>query len=291
MPLKSPRFANDPRLQRAAENNPPMGWGESGEPVRKVQQALIDLGFPLPLSTRRTGSPDGVFGKETYNAVLAFQRRERFSADGVVGKDTLGRMDTLLPNAGPPLPPPEKLVPYLVPGTKSRIKQPTGMSCWATCWAMIYGWKRQVSVSPRDAVVPLGERWVKLYDSDKGLPIHENVPFAIATRLTPEPLMSLTLEGWALLLRDHGLLWFVFGWEVAGLNGKPNRKGRHALVLEGIVGDGTNEGSKVRYTDPADGKLYEIAFLTFIADYELGFTLGGGVPDSKIGGFSQILHF
>lgn len=47
----------------------------------------------------------------------------------------------------------------------------------------------------------------------------------------------------------------------------------------------------MRYTDPADGQLYDIAFLTFIADYELGFTLGGGVPDSKIGGFSQILRF
>jgi peptidoglycan hydrolase-like protein with peptidoglycan-binding domain len=52
MALKSARFKSDARLQRAAENNPPINRGESGQAVRIIQQALIDLGFPLPISTR-----------------------------------------------------------------------------------------------------------------------------------------------------------------------------------------------------------------------------------------------
>lgn len=105
MALRSPRFAGNQRLQRASNNSPALCRGETGEAVRILQQALIDLGFPLPVSTRRLGTPDGIFGEETQRQLRAFQRREHLSLDGKAGHDTLGRLDTLLPNAGPPLPP------------------------------------------------------------------------------------------------------------------------------------------------------------------------------------------
>lgn len=105
MALVSPRFATDHRLQRAAANNPAMGRDETGESVRTVQQALIDLGFPLPRSIRRYGSPDGVYGSETIAAMQDFQRRETLNPDGRAGHDTLHRMDQLLPGPAPQLPP------------------------------------------------------------------------------------------------------------------------------------------------------------------------------------------
>lgn len=105
MALRSPRFAGNRRLQRASNNNPALHRGETGEAVRLVQQGLIDLGFPLPVSTRRFGTPDGIFGEETQRQLRAFQVREHLSPDGAAGRDTMGRLDTLLPNAGPPVPP------------------------------------------------------------------------------------------------------------------------------------------------------------------------------------------
>jgi len=291
MTLKSPRFASDARLQAASNNSPAMRYGETGEPVRKVQQALIDLGFPLPASTNRTGAPDGIFGTETVGALQAFQRRESLAQDGIAGRQSLERMDVLLPGVAPPLPPPgASLVPYTVGGMKSRQRQPSPMSCWATCYAMLYGWRYGLSVPPRDSVVPLGQKWVDYYDADKGLPIHENRAFALATRLTAEPLMSLPPDSWALLLRQFGLLWLVHGWEVAGVNGTATRRGRHAIVIEGIAGDGSESNSGILYTDPADGRLHEIPFPAFVEEYELGFTIGN-IFDPKRAGFSQILHY
>jgi peptidoglycan hydrolase-like protein with peptidoglycan-binding domain len=105
MALRSPRFAQNQRLQRAANNNPPLRCGETGEAVRLLQQALIDLGFPMPISVRRFGSPDGIYGNETTTRVREFQTNNGLSADGIAGHDTLAKLDALLPNPAPPLPP------------------------------------------------------------------------------------------------------------------------------------------------------------------------------------------
>jgi len=96
MALESIRLARHTRLQAAAVNSPAMKFGETGEPVETVQQALIDLGIAMPLSTRKSGFADGIFGNETAAAVKAFQVRERLQQDGIVGRETLQRLDEIL---------------------------------------------------------------------------------------------------------------------------------------------------------------------------------------------------
>jgi hypothetical protein len=93
--LKSPRFAGNPRLEAVYDNSPAMRKGEQGDAVKRVQQALIDDGLAMPISTRKTGEPDGIFGDETYNAVLQFQIKHQLGKDGVVGRQTLGKLDEL----------------------------------------------------------------------------------------------------------------------------------------------------------------------------------------------------
>jgi hypothetical protein len=105
MPLRSPRFAGNARLEKAALNNPPMACGETGEPVRLLQQALLDLGFPMPISVRRFGSPDGIYGNETVTKVRSFQHTHRLAPDGIAGRETWTKLDELLPRAADPLPP------------------------------------------------------------------------------------------------------------------------------------------------------------------------------------------
>jgi peptidoglycan hydrolase-like protein with peptidoglycan-binding domain len=105
MALRAPRFAKNERLQQASRNSPPLGSGAKDEAVRLVQQALIDLGFPMPISTRRYGSPDGLYGNETTTRVQEFQKQQHLSVDGVVGRDTMAKLDELLPGPANPLPP------------------------------------------------------------------------------------------------------------------------------------------------------------------------------------------
>lgn len=56
--------------------------GSTGEEVRRVQTKLRSLGF-------YKGSVDGIYGTQTRNAVLAFQRSCGITADGIAGKQTL----------------------------------------------------------------------------------------------------------------------------------------------------------------------------------------------------------
>src|SRR5262245_31451029 len=94
MALSSMHFAFDERLLQVSENNPTMKRGETGDPVAKVQGALVDLGYKMPVTTHSgRSSPDGIFGPETEGVVRHYQRDKRLDADGIVGRHTLAALD------------------------------------------------------------------------------------------------------------------------------------------------------------------------------------------------------
>ena len=93
---KSVHFRGNARLVLVGENNPIMKKGEEGHAVRLVQQALIDLGYKMPATTAKFGSPDGIYGSETKKQVLQFQKDQGLSKDGIVGAQTLARIDDQL---------------------------------------------------------------------------------------------------------------------------------------------------------------------------------------------------
>lgn len=110
MPLLSTILAGCPRLENALAGGPSVKKGpphDDEDAVQRIQRALVALGFNMPSSFPNGpgAPPDGKFGTETYNAVWAFQKREFASSpsewDGRVGRNTLTRMDLLLPKAAP----------------------------------------------------------------------------------------------------------------------------------------------------------------------------------------------
>jgi len=110
--LTSDAFRDDTRLQNAFDNSPVLGFGARGEAVKKIQQALVDLGFPMPVSTKDgTEEPDGVFGAETLRTVKAFQFMQGVARDGIVGRQTLGELDGRMTGRHPPGSPPPFTVP------------------------------------------------------------------------------------------------------------------------------------------------------------------------------------
>ena len=58
-----------------------VAWGDKGAQVTLIQQKLKQYGY-------FSGTVDGIFGQDTYNAVTYFQRKNGLTADGVVGKST-----------------------------------------------------------------------------------------------------------------------------------------------------------------------------------------------------------
>lgn len=59
--------------------------GSRGDSVRDLQQKLNANGYKL--------AEDGVFGSNTYNAVLDYQRKNKLAVDGVVGDETWGSLN------------------------------------------------------------------------------------------------------------------------------------------------------------------------------------------------------
>lgn len=101
MAFKYPPFQGDLRLLKAANNNPPLQKWNRGSAVVLLQAALVDVGFPMPRSIKKSGRPDGIYGPETYGTVYAFQTKHKLQKDGIAGRQTIGKLDTLL--SGKPL--------------------------------------------------------------------------------------------------------------------------------------------------------------------------------------------
>jgi peptidoglycan hydrolase-like protein with peptidoglycan-binding domain len=96
MALISGRFRDNARLQAAAQNSPALAIGAKGDHVQILQDALIDLGFAMPISApSESALPDGIYGQETAGTVKKFQVREGLTPDGVAGSQTLTRLDQI----------------------------------------------------------------------------------------------------------------------------------------------------------------------------------------------------
>ena len=60
--------------------------GDRGDAVKEMQKKLVALGY--------LAAADGVYGPRTYNAVVAFQKRNGLTSDGVAGAKTLARLNS-----------------------------------------------------------------------------------------------------------------------------------------------------------------------------------------------------
>ncbi|HEX8107264.1 MAG TPA: peptidoglycan-binding domain-containing protein [Kofleriaceae bacterium] len=97
--LNAARFSGNADLRRVINRTRLLQLATprmTGDDIRIVQHALIDLGYTLPVR-----GVDGIYGPETAAAVRKFQTEQRrldpaFLIDGIVGDQTLGRMDDIL---------------------------------------------------------------------------------------------------------------------------------------------------------------------------------------------------
>jgi len=81
----SARYANHPVATADPEQTRPLSLGMTGNDVYALQERLIELRY-------LTGVADGVYGEETQNAVMAFQKNNGLTADGSAGTATLKKI-------------------------------------------------------------------------------------------------------------------------------------------------------------------------------------------------------
>jgi len=140
------------------------------------------------------------------------------------------------------------------------VPQTNGMSCWAAAAAMIVGWREQISIDPRDIARGVNG-WESFYNN--GLP-PDNTSMFSRWGLQYEHPQSYTIDGFAGLLAI-GPLWVATDLQ----------NGAHVVVVAGIKGDGTPNGTILEIFDPWEqgmtsyrssnrGSTYELTYQEFV---------------------------
>lgn len=263
--LTSPRFSWSTRLQKVANNNPPMRYGERGNDVRLIQQALIDLRIhPMTNSIKKYGSPDGIYGSETKSAVKKYQKKIGFTDDGVIGQDTMQDLDSALPSIGGRLPTLPSITSYVVPGlvvARDQLRLGQRNLCWAYTYAMMASWKRQQGTDARQLISDVGSKWLTYFDNNRPLPWSEFSMFYSSAGMRIEPMRSISISQWSQMLRTHGPL------IIDGLNNSLGGGNSHIRMLYGVQ-DSVNMTTIMRILDPWGGTDYGESYENFLAKYE-----------------------
>ncbi|MFY7672031.1 M12 family metallopeptidase [Tenacibaculum sp. MEBiC06402] len=140
------------------------------------------------------------------------------------------------------------------------VPQTSGMSCWAASAAMIVGWREQISIDPQDIARGVNG-WESYYNN--GLPADNTEMFSV-WGLQYEYPQSYTVAGFASLL-EAGPLWVATDLQ----------NGAHVVVVAGIQGDGTPDGTILKVYDPWEqgmtsfrpsnrGSVYEMTYQEFV---------------------------
>lgn len=153
-------------------------------------------------------------------------------------------------------------VNYRVPGLVAAIRQPSGMTCWATVTTIMMQWRQQASMSIATAIGRVGAPWLAMFNADQGLPGSKKAAFLTAAGLTHQWPQSRSAEGWEALLRQFGPIWVTTDEDPSA------NFAIHARVMTGIRGDGTEAGTTLDIVDPGTGTAYTENFGTFLRKYE-----------------------
>lgn len=122
--LNSPRFKGDSILEACYDDKARLTRGAQGESVRKIQQALSELGYDLG-----PANVDGIYGNFTWNAVKQFKSDQKLGWEwmGDVGPGTMGRLDEIFKSPFPDLERPPKLeVCQALPGEETFMSSTLG---------------------------------------------------------------------------------------------------------------------------------------------------------------------
>jgi hypothetical protein len=152
------------------------------------------------------------------------------------------------------------------------VPQPDKLSCWAGSMAMIVGWRDGVSIPPETLANQVGRSLRTSYSWDMLEAVREYYGF-LDIALPSNASLYVDVDQWSQWLADCGPLWVT-------VVGAPS----HAIVVHGIDGDGTPEGTTVSINNPWDlnagfsadavdfdpfnqGMAYTQTFADFTADF------------------------
>ncbi len=143
-----------------------------------------------------------------------------------------------------------------------QLKQPKSGDCWATALTILYSWKyNDNAISIQDVLKKYGEKYLSLFRNNSGITAAEEKELYKVVNLSVIQGLNPTIQHWYELLSKHGPLSIT-------VDAAPPNGTIHALVINGLRGDGKPATTYITYVDPWDGKENTLPFTEFIKLYE-----------------------
>jgi hypothetical protein len=222
--------------------------GSSGKEVGRLQ-TLLNSKSKIAANLK----VDNYFGFDTREAVIQFQRDHWLVHDGIVGPATWSTLEgrdkyVLLYNV--------KLVPQYTPTT-----------CWSAALAMLLN--KEATMMP--GMAKLLPNYSLSNDSNLSGPVNTQ-KFADSYNLKLIHGMSWQASAMADLVQCYGPLMVDLLWNADKFITGKGSSG-HMIIIAGIRGDGTEEGTTLRIYDPwpvGKGSKYSLTYGPFMRKMPAG---------------------
>jgi hypothetical protein len=153
-----------------------------------------------------------------------------------------------------------------MPNTVELIPQDKSNACWLASSSMMETWRTGTHHSLSDTLKVLdasGTSFSTIYNNDQGLSFANDNIITQTLGLTQLPPASYTIEYLTSILDQSPLMAVIMYASTSNI--------AHMIIITGISGDGTPQGTSLQINDPLPlnaGKTYTIAFNDFLTKFE-----------------------
>jgi hypothetical protein len=149
-----------------------------------------------------------------------------------------------------------------VPGDVPMVPQEKSKGCWAASLAMLKSWKAEKPLSIEEALAEGGQAYVDKFNNNTGLLPNEVEAFMSDFGLRDASIGALTAKGLADQVKERGPLWLIADQDESA------SFSIHARVVTAVSGDGTPQGTKITFRDPANESADPLSLQKLIVEME-----------------------
>ena len=174
-----------------------------------------------------------------------------------------------------------------MPSSVELIPQDKSNACWLASSSMMETWRTGTHYSLSDTLKVLdasGTSFSTIYNNDQGLSFANDNIITQTLGLTQLPAASYTIEYLTSILNNGPIMAVIMYSSSSNI--------AHMIVITGISGDGTPEGTSLQINDPLPlnaGKTYSIAFNDFLSKFEQVVAYENNWPNTDL--TSQLFYF
>ena len=171
--------------------------------------------------------------------------------------------------------------------TVELIPQDKSNACWLASSSMMETWRTGTHHSLADTLMVLdasGTSFSSIYNNDQGLSFSQDKTIVQTLGLTALPPASYTIEYLTSILNSSPIMAVIMYSSSSNI--------AHMIVITGISGDGTPDGTSLQINDPLplnSGKTYTIALNDFLSKFEQVVAYENNFPNTDL--TSQLFYF